>query len=219
MLKNYPAAPDATPQMEHMDKQAGEEQGDLQEQELQRLRTLLREGVKSGAAEHDTPGDWAEMRAIAGESIAAFQARGEAAAKDVERGGKTYSVEEVLAELRAMTDARRCQLYAELLAAALAPLRGRLADAFIFGSVAKGTERSDSDIDVALVGDSDVNLFDVYSLTNEVGRKVGREVHVNWYDREEWESSDDKIIDVIRRGPRIPLLELMDGQNGQPDDA
>ena len=64
------------------------------------------------------PEDWPEQRAIPRgedkqgralqqEYIAAFHARGTAAEADLERGGKSYTVDEVLEEMRAMTAARR----------------------------------------------------------------------------------------------------------------
>ena len=131
-----------------MDKQVGDEEEDRQEQEqeLQRLRKLVIEGLASGPPEPDTPADWAELRALASrdearrtgeyvdadvvleglqrkldtaraqlramtdESVAEFQAREDAAAKDVGRGGQTYTVDEVLDEMRAMSRARRRQL-------------------------------------------------------------------------------------------------------------
>lgn len=78
-----------------------------------------------------------------------------------------------------------------------------------------GTDTSDSDIDVALV--CDVNLCEVTLLVVPVELKVGRHVHVNLYDRDKW--GEDQIIEDVRTGPRIPLLEMMDGQAEQPDNA
>ena len=42
---------------------------------------------------------------------------------------------------------------ADVLRGALAPLGGRIAAAFIYGSVAKGAERRGSDVDVMVIGD------------------------------------------------------------------
>ena len=43
---------------------------DQREQRLARLRTLVEEGLASGAATADTPDDWAELHAIARGDVA-----------------------------------------------------------------------------------------------------------------------------------------------------
>jgi predicted nucleotidyltransferase len=91
----------------------------------------------------------------------------------------------------------------EPLAKAMAPLFHRLADAFVFGSVATGSDNSESNIDVAVVGD--VNMFDVSPLVDAAQAELGRPVHVNVYSEHEW-ALDDPIIVAIKRGPRVDLM-------------
>jgi predicted nucleotidyltransferase len=91
----------------------------------------------------------------------------------------------------------------EPLAKAMAPLFHRLADAFVFGSVATGSDTSESNIDVAVVGD--VNMFDVSPLVDAAQAELGRPVHVNVYSEHEW-ALDDPIIVVIKSGPRVDLM-------------
>jgi predicted nucleotidyltransferase len=92
------------------------------------------------------------------------------------------------------------------LAKALAPLSDRLTDAFVFGSVASGTDTSESDIDLAVVGD--IDLFDVSPLLDTVQSDLGRSVHVNVYSAREW-ASDDSVLAAIKKGPRVDLMEAI----------
>lgn len=94
----------------------------------------------------------------------------------------------------------------EPLAKALTPIAGRLTEAFVFGSVASGTDTSESDIDLAIVGD--VNLFDVSPLLDAVQAELGRSVHVNVYSQQEW-AADDPVLATIKKGPRVDLMETI----------
>jgi predicted nucleotidyltransferase len=92
------------------------------------------------------------------------------------------------------------------LARALAPVAGRLREAFVFGSVASGTDTSESDIDVAVVGE--VDLFDVSPLVDNVQSELGRSIHLNVYSPQEW-ATDDPVLAVIKKGPRVDLMEAI----------
>jgi uncharacterized protein len=80
--------------------------------------------------------------------------------------------------------------------ALLEPVAGRLAEAFVFGSVASGTDTSESDIDVAVVGE--VDLFDISPLLDTAQAELGRTVHANVYLRQEW-AADDPVLAAIKR--------------------
>lgn len=97
----------------------------------------------------------------------------------------------------------------EPLAAALAPIAGRLSEAFVFGSVAAGTDTSESDIDLAIVGN--VDLFDVSPLLDSAERELGRHVHVNVYRDNEWSASGDDVLDSIKKGARMDLMQTLRG--------
>jgi predicted nucleotidyltransferase len=98
------------------------------------------------------------------------------------------------------------------LATALAPIAARLSEAFVFGSVAAGVDTSESDIDIALVGD--VDLFDVSPLLDTVQRELGRHIHVNVYSEIEWSSKGDAILTAIKKGPRMDLMKALREQTG-----
>ena len=99
---------------------------------------------------------------------------------------------------------------AQPLAQALAPLAHRLTDAFVFGSVAAGTDGSESDIDLAVVGD--ITLFDVSPLLDAAQGELGRPVHVSVYTAQEWARDADSVLAAVRQGPRIDLMEALHGQ-------
>lgn len=99
---------------------------------------------------------------------------------------------------------------AEPLAMALEPIASRLVEAFVFGSIASASDTSDSDIDLALVGD--VDLFAVSPLLDEAQKVLGRPVHVNLYAEADWIATDDPIIAAIKTGPRLDLMEMLHEQ-------
>lgn len=98
----------------------------------------------------------------------------------------------------------------EPLARALAPVADRLTDAFVFGSVAAGTDTSDSDIDVGIVGN--VDLFTVSPLLDATQGELGRPVHVSVYGDTEWRRAKDPVIAAIKNGPRLNLMDSIRGQ-------
>lgn len=78
--------------------------------------------------------------------------------------------------------------------------------AFIFGSVARGQERPDSDIDVMVIGD--IDILKIYAIASDLEKRLGREVHFNVYERQEWEQlvASDPVVAAIAAGPRIELM-------------
>lgn len=99
------------------------------------------------------------------------------------------------------------------LAEALAPVASRISEAFVFGSIAAGTDTSQSDIDLAIVGD--VDLFSVSPLLDSVEQHLGRQIHANVYGNDEWSSREDPVVKVIKAGPRIDLMgELREQTTG-----
>jgi predicted nucleotidyltransferase len=68
---------------------------------------------------------------------------------------------------------------------ALAGLSDRVRAAFVYGSVAKGADRSSSDIDLMVIGDT-VEYADVYSALQPVEAQLGRTVNPNVMTAGEW---------------------------------
>jgi uncharacterized protein len=88
---------------------------------------------------------------------------------------------------------------------ALVEIRDKVEEAFIFGSMAKGSARPDSDVDVMVIGD--VRVGTASRVLEEAGKALGREVHVNVYPRDEWEQLrvSDPVVKAIDEGPKIEL--------------
>ena len=74
---------------------------------------------------------------------------------------------------------------ADVLRAALTPLDQRLHAAWLYGSVAKGSARAQSDIDVLIVAD-DLTLEDVYSTLNPAEKTLGRTINPTLYTLKEF---------------------------------
>jgi predicted nucleotidyltransferase len=68
---------------------------------------------------------------------------------------------------------------ADALRGALATLSGRISVAFIYGSVARGSERSVSDVDVMVIGD--VSFAEVSDALSPAQVAIGREVNPSVY--------------------------------------
>ena len=64
---------------------------------------------------------------------------------------------------------------AEPLQKALAPLASRIAEAFVFGSVAAGAERASSDLDLFIVSD-DVEYAELFDRLASAERELGRRI-------------------------------------------
>ena len=72
----------------------------------------------------------------------------------------------------------------DLLREALAPIRSRIRAAFVHGSVARGAERSSSDVDLLLVGT--VSLATVAPALRRAELRLGRPVNVTLYSPREF---------------------------------
>jgi predicted nucleotidyltransferase len=72
--------------------------------------------------------------------------------------------------------------------------------AFIYGSYAKGEEKADSDVDLLIIGDVDINRLD--SILDKLEKILGREISYVLYSREEFrakkKAKDGFLMDVLR---------------------
>ena len=84
--------------------------------------------------------------------------------------------------------------------------------AFIYGSYARGDEKVDSDVDLLIVGDTDMDRLD--SLLNNLEKKLGREINYVLYSRGEFKSKrkakDGFLMDVLAE-EKIILIGTGDG--------
>jgi len=72
--------------------------------------------------------------------------------------------------------------------------------AFIYGSFAKGEETADSDVDLMIIGEVDLNKLD--PLISNIEKKLGRTVNYSNYNIKEFRSrkraEDGFVIDVLK---------------------
>ncbi len=100
---------------------------------------------------------------------------------------------------------------ADVLRAALLGLADRMRFALVFGSVARGTETSLSDVDVLVVGEAD--FAEVVMALHPCQEVLGREVNPVLYSEAEWRARvarDDPFVRDILQNPVVLLLGVMD---------
>jgi predicted nucleotidyltransferase len=93
------------------------------------------------------------------------------------------------------------------LRAALSPLAKRIRAAFVYGSVAKGTDRAASDIDLMVIAD-DVDYADVFSALQAAEGTLGRTVNPNVMSLAEWRRKRKQagFVSRIAGQPRLFLI-------------
>ena len=97
---------------------------------------------------------------------------------------------------------------AEPIRDALAPLFERVDLAFVFGSVAKASDRAESDIDLMVVGSA--SNADLQAALLPVNEHLRRPVNFNLYSAREWKRlQSDPVIASILTGPRIIVHERL----------
>lgn len=97
---------------------------------------------------------------------------------------------------------------AEPLREALAPLRARIHAAFVYGSVAKGSDTASSDIDLLLVADG-ITYADAMSALHPLAEQLGRTVNPTLYTRAELRkrvAAGNSFVTRVLEQPRIWLI-------------
>lgn len=96
---------------------------------------------------------------------------------------------------------------ADVLRAALQPLRERIRVAVVYGSAARGELRSGSDVDVLIVGG--VSLRNVVEVLSPTQDRLGREVNPSVFPTEEWLRrlrAGDHFPTSVAAGPKFFLF-------------
>jgi uncharacterized protein len=95
---------------------------------------------------------------------------------------------------------------AEPLKKALQPFAQQIEEAFVFGSIAKGTDTQRSDIDLVVVGTVALLALSEPLYTTE--QALGRAIHLSLYEPEEWRDllANDPVMRQIDQGPKLKLL-------------
>ena len=115
------------------------------------------------------------------------------------------SASPVFAELKALTV--KTTGVADVLREALDGLSGRITVAFVHGSLAQGTEKADSDVDVVVVGDA--TFRDVVAALNGAQEKMGREVNPTVYSETEFRKklrAGHHFLTTVIKTPKLFLI-------------
>ncbi|KTD53882.1 nucleotidyltransferase domain-containing protein [Legionella quateirensis] len=89
----------------------------------------------------------------------------------------------------------------------LTPLAEKIEVAFVFGSVAKGTENLGSDIDVLIIGE--VDFTEAVAALYAAQASLGREINPKIYSREQWKASlqkQDLFIQEVLNNPKLFIM-------------
>lgn len=94
----------------------------------------------------------------------------------------------------------------EQLREALAPFAGEIEEAFVFGSVAGGTDTADSDIDLMVIGSA--GLIPLLDALAPFEATLGRPVHLTLYAASEWQQlqKSDAVVRKICASPRLAVF-------------
>lgn len=95
---------------------------------------------------------------------------------------------------------------------ALAPFKEQIQAAFVYGSIAKGSDTAKSDIDLMVISD-DLAYADLYSALQEAEATLRRPVHVSLATAAEWKRKLDEgnpFVTKVHAQPKIPLTGSVD---------
>ena len=99
----------------------------------------------------------------------------------------------------------------DVLARALEPLADGVVAAFVFGSVASGTEAAHSDVDLMVIGTA--SFGEVVNAVYEAQAAIGREINPKVMKREEWQakrSAGQAFLNEVMHKPKLFILGTAD---------
>ena len=98
----------------------------------------------------------------------------------------------------------------DVLKTALAPLADRITVAFIYGSVAAGTEKRESDIDIMVVGK--LTFAEVVTALQKAQQTLGREINPSVYPEAEFKAKLATDNHFLKSVVNTPILFLVGGK-------
>ena len=99
----------------------------------------------------------------------------------------------------------------DMLARALEPLADGVVAAFVFGSVASGTEAAHSDVDLMVIGTA--SFGEVVNAVYEAQAAIGREINPKVMKLEEWQakrSAGQAFLNEVMHKPKLFILGTAD---------
>ncbi len=91
---------------------------------------------------------------------------------------------------------------------ALQPLSSKISVAFVYGSIAKGEARAESDVDLLIVSET-LGLADVYEHLQDAETTLGRTVNPNILTPEEWKKKRQVHDSFVARTASQPRLFVL----------
>ncbi len=95
---------------------------------------------------------------------------------------------------------------------ALAPLSDRIHAAFLYGSIAKGSDTARSDIDLMVIAD-DLAYAEIMLALHPVAERLGRPINPTVYARDELRSRLDAGNSFVGRVLQQPRQWLIGGED------
>jgi predicted nucleotidyltransferase len=95
----------------------------------------------------------------------------------------------------------------------LEPHSDRIKAAFIYGSVAKGTDTAYSDIDLMIIGD-ELDYSDLYSAAQDVEAALGRKINPIFLAAKDWQRKAAEKGSLVRKITATPRIFVI----GSEDD-
>jgi predicted nucleotidyltransferase len=96
---------------------------------------------------------------------------------------------------------------ADVLLEALSPLAEGIKTAFVYGSIARGAEGANSDVDLMIVGSADFGA--VIDALQGAQKQLAREVNAKVFSEREWKArlkAKDAFVTEVLAGPKIFLI-------------
>lgn len=97
---------------------------------------------------------------------------------------------------------------ADILKMALAPISGQIVLSFVFGSIAKSQDVSESDVDLLVVSDT-LDYSDLYISLEQASEALGRTINPTLYSKDDFQvrrERDNSFIVRILQQPKIWLI-------------
>ncbi len=101
---------------------------------------------------------------------------------------------------------------ADVLAAALSPLAGKIRFAAVYGSIAKGKEKPDSDLDLLIIAEN-LAYTDVMEALLAVDQQLGRTINPTLYSLSDYHqklAKNSSFLDRVLRQELIPVIGTTD---------
>jgi predicted nucleotidyltransferase len=105
----------------------------------------------------------------------------------------------------------------DVLRDALAPVAEKIDNAFIYGSIARGTEHAHSDVDVMIVGD--VDFGEAIVALASAQDKLRREINPTLFTEREFQTKlkqRDGFVAQVWKGPKLWLIGHDEGGTHEP---